>query len=119
MGLFDEAKSLNFSLYGQCSVQQAPDLMAFLPILKTAGSVPLFTWRKHSDIVKYNIRHLILHAFRFAVVMFLSNLLNVGPLIACGVSLLLAAICYGFAAFKGQAFASSKILGGTGVDGVV
>jgi hypothetical protein len=27
--------------------------------------------------------------------MFLSNLINVGPLIACGVSLLLAAICYG------------------------
>lgn len=63
--------------------------------------------------------------------MFLSNLINVGPLIACGVSLLLAAICYGkkykvtrleriifnqndawnmigIAAVTGQAFASSK-----------
>ncbi|GAA5801249.1 hypothetical protein HPULCUR_006694 [Helicostylum pulchrum] len=44
----------------------------------------------------------------FAVVMFLSNLKGTGPLIACGVSLLLGSICYGFAAFKGQAFASSK-----------
>lgn len=60
--------------------------------------------------------------------MFLSNLLNVGPLIAAGVSLLLAAICYGkvyfrvtrqkymadwhdhigIAAVSGQAFASSR-----------
>lgn len=63
--------------------------------------------------------------------MFLSNLVSTGPLIACGVSLLLAAICYGMyiytiytytvlltsivfriligiAAFTGQAFASSK-----------
>ncbi|CAO3698438.1 unnamed protein product [Rhizopus stolonifer] len=44
----------------------------------------------------------------FAVVMLLSNLLNVGPLIAAGVCLLLAAISYGIAAFTGQSFASSK-----------
>jgi hypothetical protein len=58
--------------------------------------------------------------------MFLSNLINTGPLIACGVTLLFAAIAYGkiiivvthvrilnnntigIAAFTGQAFASSK-----------
>ncbi|KAF7724912.1 hypothetical protein EC973_000571 [Apophysomyces ossiformis] len=44
----------------------------------------------------------------FAVVMFLSNLMGTGPLIAAAVCLLLAAICYGAAAFTGQAFASSK-----------
>ncbi|RCH78061.1 hypothetical protein CU098_000140, partial [Rhizopus stolonifer] len=54
----------------------------------------------------------------FAVVMFLSNLLNVGPLIATGVSLLLAAICYGIGAATGQAFASSRLFGGSGVDNV-
>ncbi|KAG2189178.1 hypothetical protein INT44_004320 [Umbelopsis vinacea] len=66
----------------------------------------------------------------FAVVMFLSSLMNTGPLIAAGVSLLLAALCYGelhetlschcgFATVKGQGFASSSMLGGTGVDNVV
>ncbi|KAI7879246.1 hypothetical protein K492DRAFT_131649, partial [Lichtheimia hyalospora FSU 10163] len=54
----------------------------------------------------------------FSVVMFLSNLMNTGPLIAAAVCLLLAAICYGAGAATGQAFASSKYLGGTGVDNV-
>ncbi|KAI8881713.1 Golgi apparatus membrane protein tvp18 [Backusella circina FSU 941] len=55
----------------------------------------------------------------FAVVMFLSNLMGASPLIACAVVLLLGAISYGIAALKGQSFASSRILGGTGVDNVV
>ncbi|KAI9269005.1 golgi apparatus membrane protein-like protein tvp18 [Phascolomyces articulosus] len=55
----------------------------------------------------------------FAVVMFLSNILNTGPLIAAAVTLLLAAISYSIAAIKGQSFASSRLLGGTGVDNVV
>ncbi|SAM02695.1 hypothetical protein [Absidia glauca] len=56
----------------------------------------------------------------FAVIMFLSNLLHgATPLIAAAVALLLAALCYLGAAVMGQAFASSRILGGTGTDNVV
>lgn len=44
--------------------------------------------------------------------MFLSNILNTGPLIAAAVTLLFAAICYGIAALKGQAFASSRYFDG-------
>ncbi|KAI9321480.1 hypothetical protein BX666DRAFT_2023609 [Dichotomocladium elegans] len=55
----------------------------------------------------------------FAVVMFCSTILNTGPLVAAAVCLLLAAICYGAGAATGQAFASSRFLGGTDVDTVV
>ncbi|SAM09404.1 hypothetical protein [Absidia glauca] len=69
-----------------------------------------------------NVTHWLYHypANSFAIIMFLSNLLHGATvLIAPAVALLLAAISYMVAALKGQSFASSKILGGTGTDNVV
>ncbi|KAI8090619.1 hypothetical protein BDF21DRAFT_333609 [Thamnidium elegans] len=124
MGFFDEIKSKNCSLYGQW-------LGIISIILLIALGIVGFTGHIIFSIVGWVIAFLLVlveiplclkvcptSPKLFAVVMFLSNLVSVGPLIACGVSLLLASICYGIAAFTGQAYASSKILGGTGVDNV-
>ena len=50
--------------------------------------------------ISCNHHHPYLHTtlpsnYSFAIIMFLSNILNTGPLIAAAVTLLLAAICYG------------------------
>ncbi|KAI9273583.1 hypothetical protein BY458DRAFT_508260 [Sporodiniella umbellata] len=144
MGLFDEAKSRNFSLYGQWLGIVSIILLIALGIvgiqhhvvfsivgwviafILACVEIPLCfkmcpTSPKFDSFVSYfeNCYFRAIMYLAFAVIMFLSNLLNVGPLIATGVSLLLAALCYGFAAVSGQAFASSRILGGTGVDNVV
>ncbi|EIE89440.1 hypothetical protein RO3G_14151 [Rhizopus delemar RA 99-880] len=124
MGVFDEIKSKNFSLYGQW-------LGIVSIILLIALGIVGFMQHVVFSIVGWVIAFILVgievplclklcptSPKLFAVVMFLSNLLNVGPLIATGVSLLLAAICYGIAAFSGQAFASSRMFGGTGVDNV-
>ncbi|KAI9342989.1 hypothetical protein BD770DRAFT_422005 [Pilaira anomala] len=124
MGLFDEVKSRNFSLYGQW-------FGIISIILLIALGIVDFLSHWIFSIVGWVIAFLLVlveiplclkvcptSPKLFAVVMFLSNLVNVGPLIATGVSLLLASICYGIAAFTGQAFASSKMLGGTGVDNI-
>ncbi|KAI8640152.1 hypothetical protein BD408DRAFT_420202 [Parasitella parasitica] len=144
MGCFDEARSMNFSLYGQwlgiisIILLIALGIVGFLShvafsivgwviaFILVMIEVPLCikfcpTSPRFDSFLAY-FENCWLRAgiyLAFAVIMFLSNLLNVGPLIACGVLLLLAAICYGFAAFKGQAFASTKVLGGTGVDNSV
>ncbi|KAG2190343.1 hypothetical protein INT46_011598 [Mucor plumbeus] len=144
MGVFDEVKSRNFSLYGQwlgiisIILLIALGIVGFIShvVFSIVGWVIAFilivveiplcmkfcpTSPKFDGFIAYfeNCYFRAILYLVFAVVMFLSNLINVGPLIACGVSLLLAAICYGIAAVTGQAFASSKILGGTGVDNVV
>ncbi|CEG76745.1 hypothetical protein RMATCC62417_11602 [Rhizopus microsporus] len=144
MGAFDEIKSRNFSLYGQWLGIVSIILLIVLGIVGFLGhvifsivgfviafilvfvEVPLClkfcpTSPKFDTFISYfeNCYFRALMYLAFAVVMFLSNLKGTGPLIATGVSLLLAAICYGIAAFTGQAFASSKLLGGTGVDNVV
>ncbi|KAG1181968.1 hypothetical protein G6F36_009521 [Rhizopus arrhizus] len=143
MGVFDEIKSKNFSLYGQwlgiisIILLIALGIVGFMQhvVFSIVGWVIAFiligievplclklcpTSPKFDSFIAYfeNCYFRALIYLAFAVVMFLSNLLNVGPLIATGVSLLLAAICYGIAAFSGQAFASSRIFGGTGVDNV-
>ncbi|KAI9244600.1 hypothetical protein EDC94DRAFT_572290 [Helicostylum pulchrum] len=143
MGFFDEIKSKNCSLYGQWLGIISIILLIALGIVGFTGHVifsivgwviafllvlveiPLCikvcpTSPKLDSFIAYfeNCYFRAILYLVFAVVMFLSNLKGTGPLIACGVSLLLGSICYGFAAFKGQAFASSKILGGTGVDNV-
>ncbi|KAI8353228.1 hypothetical protein BD560DRAFT_336780 [Blakeslea trispora] len=125
MGVFDEVKSKNFALYGQWLGIISIILLIALGIVGFLSHVvfSIVGWVIAFILVLVEIP-LCLKVCPtspkfFAVVMFLSNLLNVGPLIACGVSLLLAAICYGIAAFTGQAFASSRMFGGTGVDNVV
>ncbi|GAB5586293.1 Golgi apparatus membrane protein tvp18 [Umbelopsis nana] len=128
MGLFDELRSKNFSLYGQVFLShvvfsivgwvialilvfvEVPLCMKFCPTSPKFDSFVAFFENSWFRALMYLI---------FAVIMFLSSLLSTGPLIAAGVALLLAALCYGFAAFRGQAFASTSMLGGTGVDNVV
>ncbi|KAI8364916.1 hypothetical protein BD560DRAFT_402435 [Blakeslea trispora] len=51
--------------------------------------------------------------------MFVSTTINTTVLVVPAVTLLLTFICYVIAAVKNQPHASSKALGGTGVDNVV
>ncbi|KAI8342315.1 hypothetical protein BC941DRAFT_498782 [Chlamydoabsidia padenii] len=145
MGCFDEAKSMNLALYGQwlgivsiillialgivgfmshVAFSIVGWVIAFLLVLV---EIPLClklcpTSPKLDGFISYfencyfrGAMYLI-----FAVIMFLSNLVSgATPLIAAAVALLLAAISYLGAAVMGQAFASSRILGGTGTDNVV
>ncbi|CAO3632068.1 unnamed protein product [Mucor fragilis] len=55
----------------------------------------------------------------FSIVMFLSNIIGPSILIVCAVTLLVSSLCYIAGALMGQSFASSSILGGSGVDNVV
>ncbi|KAI9485660.1 MAG: hypothetical protein EXX96DRAFT_545967 [Benjaminiella poitrasii] len=144
MGLFDEAKSMNFSLYGQWLGIISIILLFVLGGVGFIGhvvfsivgwviavillfvEVPLITrccptGPRFDSFIAYfeNTWFRAILYLVFAVVMFLSNLIGPSSLIACAVVLLLAALCYGGAAVKGQPFASSSILGGTGVDNVV
>ncbi|KAI8142311.1 hypothetical protein BJV82DRAFT_517024 [Fennellomyces sp. T-0311] len=124
MGVFNEFTSLNFSLYAQWLGIASIILLIALGIVGFMSHIVF-------SIVGWVIALILLFVEiplclrlcptspkLFAVVMFLSNILNTGPLIAAAVTLLLAAICYGIAAVKGQAFASSRLLGGSGVDNV-
>ncbi|CAO3640380.1 unnamed protein product [Mucor hiemalis] len=120
MGVFDEVKSKNFSLYGQwlgiisIILLIALGIVGFIShvIFSIVGWIIAFililveiplcirlcpTSPKFDGFISYfeNCYFRAILYLVFAVVMFLSNLVNVGPLIATGVSLLLAAICYG------------------------
>ncbi|KAJ8661787.1 hypothetical protein O0I10_002595 [Lichtheimia ornata] len=144
MGCLGEVTSKNFSLYGQwlgiasiclliaLGVVGFPSHIVFsivgwvIALILIFVEVPLCikccpTSPKFDTFITYfeNSWFRAVMYLIFAVVMFLSNLINTGPLIAAAVCLLLAAICYGAGAATGQAFASSKYLGGTGVDNVV
>ncbi|KAI8370643.1 golgi apparatus membrane protein TVP18 [Radiomyces spectabilis] len=144
MGCFDEIKSRNFSLYGQWLGIASIILLIALGIVGLQShivfsivgwviafillmvEIPLClkvcpTSPKFDGFIAYfeNCYFRAVMYLIFAVVMFLSRLMNTGPLIAAAVCLLLAAISYGAAAVMGQSFASSRILGGTGVDNVV
>ncbi|KAL0080129.1 hypothetical protein J3Q64DRAFT_1752833 [Phycomyces blakesleeanus] len=145
MGCFGEIRSMNFSLYGQWLGLASIALLIALGIVDLTKHVvfsivgwviafiiimveiPLCfkmcpTSPKFDTFVAYFENSYFRAAMYlvFAIVMFLSNLLHgATPLIACAVCLLLAAISYGVAAVMGQAFASSSLIGGTGVDNVV
>ncbi|KAL1929270.1 hypothetical protein VTP01DRAFT_2329 [Rhizomucor pusillus] len=144
MGCLNEITSRNFSLYGQWLGIISIILLIVLGIVGFLGhvvfsivgwviavilifvEVPLCikfcpTSPKFDNFITFfeNCWFRAVMYLIFAVVMFLSNLLGTGPLIAAAVCLLLAAISYAAAAATGQAFASSKYLGGTGVDNVV
>ncbi|KAI8075115.1 TVP18/Calcium channel flower [Gongronella butleri] len=120
MGCFDEAKSMNFSLYGQWMGIISIILLIALGIVGLPGhvvfsivgwviafllvlvEVPLCmkmcpTSPKLDSFLAYfeNCYFRAAMYLVFAVVMFLSNLLNgATPLIAAAVALLIAAICY-------------------------
>ncbi|KAG2221804.1 hypothetical protein INT45_013300 [Circinella minor] len=144
MGLFSEFTSRNFSLYAQwlgiisICLLIALGIVGFLShvafsivgwviaLILIFIEIPLCirwcpTSPKFDSFITYfeNCYFRAILYLCFAIVMFLSNILNTGPLIAAAVTLLFAAICYGIAALKGQSFASSRLLGGTGVDNVV
>ncbi|KAI7858601.1 hypothetical protein BDC45DRAFT_498709 [Circinella umbellata] len=144
MGACDEVTSRNFSLYGQwlgiisIILLIALGIVGFLEhvVFSIVGwvialillfvEIPLClkccpTSPKFDGFITYfeNCWFRATMYLVFSVVMFLSNLMHTGPLIAAAVCLLLAAICYGAGAATGQSFASSKYLGGTGVDNVV
>ncbi|KAI9495660.1 hypothetical protein BDB00DRAFT_759738 [Zychaea mexicana] len=124
MGVFSEFTSLNFSLYAQWLGIISICLLIALGIVGFISHIvfSIVGWVIALILIFVEIP-LCLKCCPtspkfFAVVMFLSNILNTGPLIAAAVTLLLAAISYGIAAMKGQSFASSRLLGGTGVDNV-
>ncbi|KAI8581351.1 hypothetical protein K450DRAFT_232624 [Umbelopsis ramanniana AG] len=119
MGLLDEFRSKNFSLYGQVFgiisiiLLIALGIVTFLShvVFSIVGWVIAFililvevplcmrmcpTNDKFDTFIRYfeNTLFRAIMYLCFAVVMFLSSLLNTGPLIAAGVSLLLAALCY-------------------------
>ncbi|CAO3580747.1 unnamed protein product [Absidia cylindrospora] len=145
MGCFDEAKSMNFSLYGQwlgiisIILLIALGIVGFMShiVFSIVGWVIAFllvlieiplcfkicpTSPKLDRFIAYFENSYLRAAIYlvFAVVMFLSNLLSgATPLIAAAVTLLFGAISYLAAGVMGQSFASSKILGGTGTDNVV
>ncbi|KAI7902676.1 uncharacterized protein BX663DRAFT_66098 [Cokeromyces recurvatus] len=144
MGLSDEVKSMNFSLYGQWLGVVSIILLIILGIVGFLGHVvfsiigwiiavilifieiPLLTrccptGPKFDSFIAYfeNAWFRAILYLIFAIVMFLSRLIHTSSLIACGVLLLLAALSYAGAAIKGQPFASSSVFGGTGVDNVV
>ncbi|KAI9314313.1 hypothetical protein BX666DRAFT_1862927 [Dichotomocladium elegans] len=124
MGVFGEFASLNFSLYGQWLGIISICLLIALGIVGFMAHIvfSIVGWAIALILIFVEIPLCLKFCPTsprfFAIVMFLSNILNTGPLIAAAVALLLAAISYGIAAVKGQSFASSRILGGTGVDNV-
>ncbi|KAI8988951.1 putative clathrin-coated vesicle protein [Pilobolus umbonatus] len=144
MTCFSEITSMNFSLYGQWMGLVSVVLLIVLGIVGFLGHVvfSIVGWviallvafveipfctrlcptsPKFDSFLSYfeNSWFRAIMYIVFAVVMFLSNLLGASSLIACGVTLLLSGLCYMAAAAMGQSFASSKFLGGTGVDNVV
>ncbi|KAL1930379.1 hypothetical protein VTP01DRAFT_10541 [Rhizomucor pusillus] len=144
MGIIDEFASRNFSLYAQWFGIISIILLVVLGVVSLVSNiifsiigwvfafilvfveVPLCTKfcptspKFDNFVATFENSYLRAALYLvFAVVMFLSNLINTTSLIAAAVTLLLAAICYGIAAVKQQPHASTKILGGTGVDNVV
>ncbi|KAI9343837.1 hypothetical protein BD770DRAFT_397951 [Pilaira anomala] len=144
MGILEEFKSRNFSLYAQWLGVVSLALLIALGVI-TLGSNPIFAiigWiiafilffvevplctkfcptspnfdgfiARFENSYFRGIMYLV-----FSVVMFLSTLIKTTSLVAPAVTLLLTFICYGIAGFKNQPHASTKILGGTGVDNVV
>ncbi|KAI8994771.1 hypothetical protein BDB01DRAFT_841125 [Pilobolus umbonatus] len=127
MSLCDEFKAKNFSLYGQWVGILSILLLIILGILR-------FTSHWVFSMVGWIIALLLVVLEIPLCIKFCP--MNAGSFNACAVFLLLAAALYGnhsylsslcmyvtivyigFAGYKGQAYASSTVLGGTGVDNV-
>ncbi|KAI9489163.1 hypothetical protein BDB00DRAFT_635986 [Zychaea mexicana] len=134
MGFFDEFASRNFSLYAQWL--GLISLICNNPIFAIIGwvfafvlvfvEIPLCTKfcptspKFDNFVAKFENSYLRGAMYLImAIVMFLSTLINETALIAPAVTLLLTFISYAIAGLKQQPHASSKMLGGTGVDNVV
>ncbi|KAI8064684.1 hypothetical protein BC940DRAFT_305090 [Gongronella butleri] len=144
MGLMDELRSRNFSLYAQWGGILSIILLVALGAISITSNIPfaiigwifafiLFfvevplcmkvcpTSPKFDNFVA-NFESSPLRAGLYAVmslIMFLSNIVSTTSLIAAAVVLGFTSAFYVVAAVKQQPHASSKILGGTGVDNVV
>ncbi|KAG2235204.1 hypothetical protein INT48_003548 [Thamnidium elegans] len=137
MGIFDEFKSRNFSLYAQwlgvisivlliaLGVIAFPSNPIFSPIgwyyklplcTKFCPTSPKFDGfiARFENSYFRGIMYLV-----FSIIMFLSTLVETTSLVAPAVTLLLTFISYGIAGIKNQPHASTKIFGGSGVDNVV
>ncbi|KAG1470684.1 hypothetical protein G6F56_002537 [Rhizopus delemar] len=144
MGVLDEIKSRNFSLYAQWLGVLSIALLIALGVVCLFSNIPfaIIGWifafilffvevplctrfcptspRFDSFIARFeNSYYRGALYIIFAVVMFLSNIVQTTLLNIPAVTLLLTFISYVIAAMKHQPHASTKILGGTGVDNVV
>ncbi|KAI7864696.1 hypothetical protein BDF14DRAFT_1832764 [Spinellus fusiger] len=144
MSLFGEIASRNFSLYAQWWGLTSIILLIALGILSLASNIAfaIVGWiiafvlffvevplcikfcptspRFDGFIATFENSYLRSGLyFAFCIIMFLSTTINRTLLLVPAVTLMLAFICYGIAAVKQQPHASTRILGGTGVDGVV
>ncbi|KAI8138790.1 hypothetical protein BJV82DRAFT_629807 [Fennellomyces sp. T-0311] len=144
MGVFDEFASRNFSLYAQWLGIISIILLVVLGVFSLSSNVifaiigwvfafilvfvevPLCTKfcptspKFDNFVAKFENSYLRGAMYLImAIVMFLSTIINNTALIAPAVTLLFTFICYCIAGIKQQPHASSKVLGGTGVDNVV
>ncbi|ROT36663.1 hypothetical protein SODALDRAFT_335772 [Sodiomyces alkalinus F11] len=144
MSIADEFRTRNFSIYGQwlgilamilCLALGIANIFTFRPIIIVfcalaiaSAFIILFTEvplllricptspKFDSFIRKISTNYLRAAVYIImAVVQFLSVLDVRTSLIAAGVFLSLAGLCYLFAAIRGQEFVNSKTLGGQGV----
>ncbi|CDS12609.1 hypothetical protein LRAMOSA04795 [Lichtheimia ramosa] len=144
MGVLDEFASRNFSLYAQwCGIISIILLIA-LGVVSLLSNIPfaIIGWvfafilvfvevplctkfcptspKFDNFVARFENSYLRAALYLvMAIVMFLSTIVNTTSLVAPAVTLLFAFICYAIAAVKQQPHASTKILGGTGVDNVV
>ncbi|OQO10545.1 Golgi apparatus membrane protein TVP18 [Cryoendolithus antarcticus] len=143
MTIADELKSRNFSIYGQwigilciilCFALGISNIFHFdiiilwsvflfisglvlifieipllLRICPTSGGFDAFIRRFETNYMRAAIYGVM------SLIQWLSLIRYATSLIAAAVFLLIAAVCYALAGFKGQAFQSSKTLGGQGV----
>ncbi|KAI8635969.1 hypothetical protein BD408DRAFT_426895 [Parasitella parasitica] len=144
MGFLEELKSRNFSLYAQWLGVGSIVLLIALgivaltsnPIFAIVGwviafilffvEVPLCTRfcptspKFDGFIARFENSYFRFVAYVvFSIIMFLSTLINTTTLVVPAITLLLTSICYVIAGLKKQPHASTKILGGTGIDNVV
>ncbi|KAI9305484.1 hypothetical protein BJ944DRAFT_265115 [Cunninghamella echinulata] len=144
MGVLDEFKSRNFSLYAQWGGVISIILLIVLGAICLTGNVPfsIIGWvfafilffvevplcirfcptspRFDSFVSKFENSYLRAGLYLvMAIIMFLSTTVSKTILLLPAVILLFTSIFYLIAAVKQQPHASSKILGGTGVDNVV
>ncbi|CAO3608016.1 unnamed protein product [Mucor hiemalis] len=144
MGVFEEFRTRNFSLYAQWLGIVSIILLVVLgvftltsnPIFSIIGWVIAFilffvevplctkfcpTSPKFDGFISRfeNSYYRGAMYIIFAIIMFLSTTINTTSLVAPAVTLLLTFICYVIAAVKKQPHVSSSVLGGTGVDNVV
>ncbi|KAK6441749.1 Golgi apparatus membrane protein tvp18, partial [Oleoguttula sp. CCFEE 5521] len=85
------------------------EIPLLLRICPTSGGFDAFIRRFETNYMRAAIYGVM------SLIQWLSLIRYATSLIAAAVFLLIAAVCYALAGFKGQAFQSSKTLGGQGV----